>query len=364
MSIINNDTFEKRRKTLGLTKKEIANQAQIREATVGKIKKGKNLSESSVSKIAKFLGLTVEQISNPPDVDTERQRGSKIFNNEELTAASILYNVSESWIVDHAPLFFVILAEKMFAERKTNLEQWEKDFKALDNAIPFKDESSEDWKSFYLEGIEKERQAIEQNDLSGPRDASQNQNAKFINFLKKEAEPIINDFEVFDAFEYDPVSKKEIELGAELSSFNYYTALRLEVSDHLLSGLLASDLCSDQYVEVQSFLDRTYILSEIPRRLRTPDRAKELVDWVLQFQQNSHEELEKLLPESWDEETNQKRARIKSFLKDTKWGLIETINKLKDGPIDGFEDEFIQGNLGENWASEIEEFTKSENSDA
>ena len=70
------------------------------------------------------------------------------------------------------------------------------------------------------------------------------------------------------------------------------------------------------------------------------------------------------MPESWDEETNQKRARIKSFLKDTKWRLIETINKLKDGPIDGFEDEFIQGNLGENWASEIEEFTKSENSDA
>jgi len=107
MPIINKDTFEQRKKSLNLTNKAISEMAEVTETTVGKIKKdNQNLQAHTVTKIAKALKLTTEQLTSPPEPTSENGLFKK-FGNEYLSGASILYNVPESWIIEHASLFLL-----------------------------------------------------------------------------------------------------------------------------------------------------------------------------------------------------------------------------------------------------------------
>ena len=341
MPIINSETFEKRRKKLRLTAKEIAFRAQVTETTVGKIKKNKNLQNYPVEKIAEVLSMSVEQITNPPDEDLSITKNTKLYNDDDLIAASILYNVSASWILEHSALFFHILAQKMFTERLIKVKKLEKDFESLDNEMPYKDELIDGWKEFYLEGINEERRAISRNNLSGPRDTEQNQNAKFINFLSEIGEELLDDFEMYDAFAWDSNAKKHIEKGAELSNMIYYTGLREQASFHLLGKLLGPE--EGRAREAVRIITTQQLLHEIPIRLRTPDRAEELVDWVIQWRDNAYETL---LQDTLDEEINHKRSLMKAALKqDAEWEFSNIYHNLKQGPIDDVVDSFIKKHL-------------------
>jgi transcriptional regulator with XRE-family HTH domain len=341
MPIVNIQTYEKRRKKLRLTAKEIAFRAQVTETTVGKIKKGKNLQNYPVEKIAGVLSMTVEQITSPPEEDISNEKENKFYNDDDLIAASILYNVPASWILEHAALFFQILAEQMFLQRTIKVKQLEKEFEALDSQMPYKDDLIDGWKEFYLEGINEELRAISRKDLSGPRDAKRSQNAKFINFLRETGEDLLGDFEIYDAFQWDAKSKLEIEQGAELSNISYRSELRLEASSRLLSTLLEAGC--DRASEAEDIIDSQYLLSKIPIRLRTPDRAEELVDWVLQWRDGAYDAL---LSETQDEEKNQKRALVKAALKkDATWQFDSIYRELNEGPIDKVVEAFIKRNL-------------------
>ena len=226
----------------------------------------------------------------------------------------------------------------MFTQRLTKVQKFERDFESLDSEMPYKDELINSWKEFYLEGINEERRAINSNDLSGPRDTNQNQNAKFINFLSETGEEFLPDFEMYDAFDWDSNAKQSIEQGAELSNMIYWSGLRQEASHHLLDKLLRLEY--GRADEAKRIIESQYLLHKIPIRLRTPDRAEELVDWVIQWRDSAYETV---LPDTLDEETNHKRTLMKAALKqDATWNFEDVYHNLKQGPIDEVVDSFIK----------------------
>ena len=307
MPIINKDTFEQRKKSLNLTNKAISEMAVVTETTVGKIKKdNQNLLAHTVTKIAKALKLTTEQLTSPPEPTSENDLFKK-FGNEYLSGASILYNVPESWIIEHASLFFTILAEQSLEQRREKAQQCLSDFKALDNSIFSRDDNfftsaTDD----YLDAIHRELEAIEEKDLSGPRDETKNQNAHFINFLC-EFEGINTEIELYDAEEWNPETKTSNELGAKIEDLSYY----LGTPGDALWKLLPDINDSDQEM-ARKIIQDSYILSKIPTRLRSKDRIDDLVKWAFQWEENS---INELLPEHSNKKLNDRRIFAKAIFK-------------------------------------------------
>jgi len=310
MPIINKDTFEQRKKNLNLTNKAISEMAEVTETTVGKIKKdNQNLQAHTVTKIAKALKLTTEQLTSPPEPTSENGLFKK-FGNEYLSGASILYNVSESWIIEHASLFFTILAEQSLEQRRKKAEQCLSDFKALDNSIFSRDVDF--WTSAtddYLDAIHRELEAIEEKDLSGPRDETKNQNAHFINFLCETANGVM-DIEIYDAQTDDADTDSYTEQGADLEYLSYY----LGVSQDALSKLLPIDYDdSDEYpFQAHQIISINELLPEIPKRLRSKNRRDDLIKWVFQWEENK---INELLPEHSNKKQNDRRIFAKAIFK-------------------------------------------------
>ena len=302
MPIINKDTFEQRKKSLNLTNKAISEMAEVTETTVGKIKKdNQNPQAHTVTKIAKAIKLTTEQLTSPPEPTSENGLFKK-FGNEYLSGASILYNVSESWIVEHASLFFTILAEQSLEQRRKKAEQCLSDFKALDNSIFSRDEDF--WTSAtddYLDAIHRELKAIEEKDLSGPRDETKNQNAHFINFLIENG---VIDMEIYDALTYDEDTASYTEQGADLEDLFYYLPVSNDATDKLLP--------IDTEFQAYQIISINELLSEIPKRLRSKNRRDDLVKWVFQWEENK---INELLPEHSNKKQNDRRIFAKAIFK-------------------------------------------------
>ena len=305
MPIINKDTFEQRKKSLNLTNKAISEMAVVTETTVGKIKKdNQNLLAHTVTKIAKALKLTTEQLTSPPEPTFENDLFKK-FGNEYLSGASILYNVPESWIIEHASLFFTILAEQSLEQRREKAQQCLSDFKALDNSIFSRDDNfftsaTDD----YLEAIHRELKAIEEKDLSGPRDETKNQNAHFINFL---IENEVIDMEIFDAQTYDKDTASYTEQGADLEDLVYYLPVSLDAVWKLLPGYPDSD-----QELARNIIQNNDLLPKIPKRFRSKNRVDGLVKWAFQWEENR---INELLPEHSNKTLNDRRIFAKAILK-------------------------------------------------
>jgi transcriptional regulator with XRE-family HTH domain len=277
MPIINQDTYEQRKKRLNFTAKAIADEAGVTEATVGNIKKGKNLRVHSVKKIAGVLKCTIEQLTSPPDETFKIDREESDY----LCAASIMYNVPENWIVRHAALFFTILAQQSLKQRGEKAVKLRNDFEALDDEILSRDEFTT-WdgaKYEYLHSIEKELMAIGQGDLSGPKDEEKNQNAHFVNFLIELQDTA--GFEIQDAsgfYEQD---------GWELSGLTYH----LSVFDDALDKMLPEVICYDDTDKVihrsqhlaKKIIDEYGLIQDVPKSLRNSKRANDLVKWTFEW---------------------------------------------------------------------------------
>ena len=306
MPVINPDTFKHYQQIRGLTNKSIAEAARVTETTVGKIKKRKKLQARIVKEIANVLKISVEEITSPlePNLNsTDRMLGA----DDYLSSASIIYNVSESWIVQHAPLFFTLLAEQSLQQRKDKVKKCLADLKSLDNKILMRDKyfDQESASNVYLDVIYREFEAIEQKNLAAPQDESRNQNAHFINFLC-ELEGTA-DLQLFDAEEYDTDSKNTLELGANVEDLSYFLGVSMDAG----WKLLPDDQDPDQD-KARKIIQHNYIVSKIPLRLRTPDRADDLVKWTFQWLDNTCNEL---LPEHPEKAINDRRSLAKSILK-------------------------------------------------
>ncbi|MDC1488583.1 helix-turn-helix domain-containing protein [Amylibacter sp.] len=309
MSIVNKDTFEQRKKSLNLTNKAISEMAGVTETTIGKIKKdNQNLQANTVTKIAKVLKLTTEQLISPPEASSQK-RWFERFGDECLSGASIIYDVPESWIIEHAGLFFTLLAEQSLAQRGEKAQQCLSDFKALDNKIFLRDKdfnptfASDD----HLNAIHAELEAIEKKDLSGPIVADRNQNAHFMNFLCELERTTTSDFQMYDAEEWDKETNEYKEEGVVLEDLSYYLGVTSDAKWKLLPD--ASD--SDQE-KARTIIEDNYILSKIPTRLRSKDRIDDLIKWAFQWEENK---INELLPEHSNKKQNDRRVFAKAIFK-------------------------------------------------
>tara|TARA_B100000780_G_C21071345_1_gene431129 strand:+ start:275 stop:1348 length:1074 start_codon:yes stop_codon:yes gene_type:complete len=308
MPIINIDTFEQSKKVLNLTNKAIADAARITETTVGRIKYNKNLQARSVAEIAKTLKLTTEQLTSPPEPTSGKGWFTK-FGSNYLSAASIMYNVPENWIVDHAGLFFTLLAEQSLDRRSEKAKQCLADFEALDKTLLMRDRYFEPDSASgdHLDAIHRELQAIQRKDLSGPRDETRDQNAHFINFLCELEHTTTADFEMENAEEWDAETQTYIEQGVDIDNLSYDLGVKFDAK----WKLLPDEEDPDQHI-ARNIIEENYILSKIPNKLRSPDRADDLVKWVLKWQENT---VDKLLPEHPKKDVNDRRVLAKSIMK-------------------------------------------------
>jgi transcriptional regulator with XRE-family HTH domain len=278
MPLINVETFERRRQKLRLTAKEIAHQARVTETTVGKVKKGSKLNTRTVEQIAKALSLTFEEITSPPAATSTAQNGMDDLDKEYLAAASILYGVPQSWILKHSVLFFTILAEQFLSQRKEKAEKWLNDFSLLDGLYPSKDEWTDSRKEEYIEAAQDELNAISNYDLSGPRDTSKNQNARFINFLD---ENFNVEGEMLDTHYKDGSERK-----CELLDLCYYLLIQNQAVDKLLP-FIGPDQDPDGWIHRENARDyfdgylHNGSLNDIPAKLLDPHRRDDLEQWVL-----------------------------------------------------------------------------------
>jgi len=302
MPIINKDTFEQRKKKKGFTNKYIAEAAGVTETTVGRIKKGQNLQPHTVTKIANVLNLAAEQLLSPPEASSEK-RSHQRYGEQCLSSASIVFNVPESWILEHAGMFFTILAEQSLAQRREKAMQCLSDFNALDNSIVSRDEDFPTYATdYYLEAISRELDAIEAKDLTGPRDESKNQNAHFINFFNETA-----GFETFDCYQWDADTQTNVEIGANLEDLDYYFGLEHEAMYKLLPKYSDSDQSN-----AREIIEENNLLPKIPTRLRSKDRVDDLIKWVFQWKENR---INEFLPEHSNKTLNDRRIWAKEILK-------------------------------------------------
>lgn len=357
MPIINEATFEQRKKALNLTNKAIAEAARVTETTVGKIKNHKNLQNRSVQEIAKALKLTTEQLTSPPEPIADKGWYSE-YGSDYRSAASILYNVPEHWIADHAGLFFILLAEQSLQQRSEKAQQCLTDFKSLNNKLFLRDENfnpdlaSDD----YLDAIYRELDAIEQKDLSGPRDKTRNQNSHFINFLCELEDTWAAEFEMYDAQDWDTNTQTYVERGAEIENLSYY----LGVSFDATWKLLPDEQDNSQHQARNIIIDNN-ILHKIPPRLRTPERADDLVKWVFRWYNNT---INELLPEHPEKSKNDHRMVAKSILKETYSIPTLTSYYLKNSQPDNIAEYVIENHENRVAEAPTEDENCGENSDA
>jgi len=354
MPIINKDTFEQRKKSLNLTNKAISEMAEVTETTVGKIKKdNQNLQAHTVTKIAKVLNLTTEQLISPPEASSQKKWFDR-YGECCLSGASILYNVPEKWIIEHAGLFFSILAEQSLAERGKKAQQCLSDLNALDDKLFLRDNyfDPDTARDPYLEAIHEELEAIEKKDLSGPRDESRDQNAHFINFLFENS-----GVEIFDAKKWDADTQTNVELGADLEYLDYY----LEVPNDAISKLLPEYSDSDQ-LNARDIIEKNYLLSKIPTRLRSKDRVDDLVKWVFQWKENK---INEFLPEHSNKTLNDRRILAKARLReDNSINYIEHYEQMQPTKPDALADYIIKNHEKEVLERKNKSVDLEENSDA
>ncbi|MDE0784513.1 MAG: hypothetical protein OSB34_15210 [Planktomarina sp.] len=357
MPIINIDTFEQSKKVLNLTNKAIADAARITETTVGRIKYNKNLQARSVAEIAKTLKLTTEQLTSPPEPTSGKGWFTK-FGSDYLSGASIMYNVPENWIVEHAGLFFTLLAEQSLDQRNEKAKQCLADFEALDQTLLLRDRyfnpgsASND----HLDAIHRELQAVQRKDLSAPQDETRHQNAHFINFLCGLERTTTADFEMYDAEEWDAETQTYIEQGVDIENLSYNLGVSFDAKWKLLPD--AED--PDQDI-ARAIIEENYIISKIPNRLRSADRADDLVKWALKWKENA---INELLPEHPEKDVNDRRVLAKSLEKTYSQSIWSLLFHAESDRPDDIANYLIQQHEGRVSEGKREEFDLEESSNA
>lgn len=277
----------------GLKNAQLARRLGVTPKTVGRWMKGHaNPPEPTINKIANELGIPVQVLTgeakmeqpSQPNLGTSRSRvGADVSarTRNAFILASARYGVSQTQIIELAPLMFTLIAEGSLEYRRGILERAGEHVDALNDMA--------DGFSSYLrshraeEGMYDEQNSIEGRDIFGQ---SVGEDTHELGYYQPTQNPFFRYLQLLvkglsdeEAIHLDDDEDIHVENVPAFALFHEETR-KLSEGD--------ADLAND-------ISQGTIDLGKLPKELRTADASAERVDWLRRESDRVREEARKLL---------------------------------------------------------------------
>lgn len=286
---INAQTFDALLRARSINQTELAQKAKLGVKTIGRIKRGAELRQANVERIAAALEVDVKTLQAPPREDlvskAEKKSGmERLVVDVDATTINNLWLISNYYklpvraLIQFAPLLFSIVAEAALNERRKRLEDWRRSFEPLLKDAPHNVASElnvlhDDLLDLYWS----EMSALEARDLTG--DASGP-------YTTEPSHRCVGEVESHQFFEF--LERLAADHGQYLEFFS--SKIDDIVYNH---GGLTSNIGRDgaREVLVPPDMNRSnevgfaidsgsVLIRDIPAELMAPEKAEERVRWI------------------------------------------------------------------------------------
>ncbi len=265
------------RKKKGFTRPQLAKLSGITERTIQRLEREPHQSqktrEDTLNRLAKALSVEPGVLTS--DLPLPESDEVPVYDQAPKTRLAYdfikrRYGVSRTEIINMAPLFFVLLAERSLVWRREKLEEAKEVFKRLWEIDGFWSGGLSGAESYMGDGVSAEEDSIDRADLFGeyldddfmgkPFDSSKNN--PFTYYLRKLAEELAISAVV-------DVDSGVLNIASDFK-FPHYDICSKEL-DHIANGSPIARIC------LETGCAR---LSEIPDELMAEDAGEERAKWL------------------------------------------------------------------------------------